>query len=233
MLSGVCGACALALHTGTPCAPCSCVAGEISTTVEEADARSQVLERRVSVEADRARRWRYVWTAINGFSTAAPIAAIPFVSRDVRTDLVVGSVSSAVSTGFTVFWPLEVEGASERLAMASGLGPCARLQVYSAVAASAADDEVKRRAWPWHVVNFGVSAALGAVLAFGFRHPLGGVITGASGFAVGEAQLLTQPVALADETSPPVTAWLLRPMAWVSARERAFVVGAVFQGPFL
>ncbi len=141
MLSGVCGACALALHTGTPCAPCSCVAGEISTTVEEADARSQVLERRVSAEADRARRWRYVWTAINGFSTAAPLAAIPFVSRDVRTDLVVGSVSSAVSTGFTVFWPLEVEGASERLAMASGLGPCARLQVSSAEAASAADDE--------------------------------------------------------------------------------------------
>lgn len=207
MLFAAHGACAFALSTAT----------------------MQITER-VANEAARAREWRYVWTAINGLSTVGPLAAIPFTSRDIRADLVAGSVSSAISTGFTFFWPLEVEGAPDKLALALELAPCQRLPSVLAIAASAAEDEIARRAWPWHLLNFGVSAALGTVVAFGFHHPTGGVISGVSGFAVGEAQLFTQPVGLSRDPLLLVSVPRLGPLWWASAAGEMNVVGVVLEG---
>jgi hypothetical protein len=150
----------------------------------------------VQLEASRARRWRYVWTAINGTSTVVPLATLPLVDRKYWPDVVAGSITSAVSTGATVLWPLEVENADILLLSLTELPPCERVRSLRSFVVEAAHDESYRRSWPWHAVNFGVSAALGGIVAFGFGHPAGGLITGLSGFVAGEAQLFTQPAGL-------------------------------------
>jgi hypothetical protein len=150
----------------------------------------------LQLEAERARRWRYVWAAINGLSTVVPLATLPLVERKYWPDVVAGSITSAVSTGTTVLWPLEVEKGDSVLLSFADRPPCERTRLQRSFFVEAADDESYRRSWPWHAVNLGVSAALGGIVAFGFGHPAGGLITGLSGFVAGEAQLLTQPAGL-------------------------------------
>jgi len=203
---------------------------ELTATIDaEADLRADALLETLTLEAARARRWRYAWAGINGLSTVAPLAAMPFVHRDIWPDLLAGSIASAVSTGFTVLWPLEVERAPNDVPSSSKLGGCGRLHAVEAATDSASADEVSRRAWPWHVVNFGVSAALGAVLAFGLDHPGGGLIAGLSGFAVGEAQLFTQPVNLRD--LQPATSFVLHPVWFAFPMPAVAGVGAIFEWP--
>src|SRR5262249_54510986 len=151
---------------------------------------SELLEA-VQLEAVRAKRWDYVWATINGLSTVVPLAALPLVDRRYWPDLVAGSISSAISTGATVLWPLQVENADLVVARLAQHTPCERIRSLRFFVAEAADDEVYRKAWPWHVLNLGISGALAGVVAFGFHHPTGGLITGLSGFLAGEAQLFT------------------------------------------
>jgi len=233
MLTVAHAACVFALCAEAPTIPPpgSCGADSGATTLAEADVQTRLLTERITTEAARAREWRYVWAAINGLSTVVPLAVIPLAPPDIRPDLLAGSISSAVSTGFTLFWPLEIESAPLQLASVSGLAPCQRLQAVRAVAAAAADDEIARRAWPWHVINFGISAALGAVVAFGFHHPTGGLVTGLSGFAAGEAQLFTQPVTLSRDPLLTMSASRMRPLWWASPTGNAVLLGAVLEGP--
>jgi hypothetical protein len=167
-------------------------------SVSTAQIQEVELTEALQLEAARARRWRYVWTAINGISTVVPLATLPLVDRKYWPDVVAGSITSAVSTSATVLWPLEVENADSVLLSLADRPPCERAPLLRSFFVEAARDESYRRSWPWHAVNFAVSAALGGVVAFGFGHPAGGLITGLSGFVAGEAQLLTQPVGLPE-----------------------------------
>jgi hypothetical protein len=184
------------------------------------------LSEALAAEAGRARRWRYTWTAINGLSTVAPLAITPLVDRASWVDLVVGSLASALSTGVTVGWPLRVEQAESTLNDISLVPPCERLPALHVFAVSASHEEAARRAWPWHVLNLGVSAALGAGLAFGFHHRTAGFVTGVSGFLAGEAQLLTQPAGLPDEPQLR-TGWPFVFPMWRGVAEDGGFLGAV------
>ena len=205
-------ACTIVHVASTEVAPARFACGNPMCVSTEAGAeqRARDLIVALKLESARARRWRLAWAGINGLSTVAPLAAMPFVRRTLWPDLVAGSISSALSTGFTFFWPLQVEGVAGELDAMAGLEPCERLFAVQMFAAAASENEVARRAWPWHVVNFGLSAALGAALAYGFDHPTAGWVTGLSGFVVGEAQLFTQPSSLRDlrlslVVAPPVS----------------------------
>ncbi len=199
--TGSASACAQVLCASSPASeevPLWCTDVSSDAVDVEVDRSSYVLTDALRLESARAVRWRYAWTAINGVSAIGPLVAMPFVRRSLWSSLVAGSISSAISTGFTLFWPLEVEGVRGELAFLHNIGPCDRLQTIQRLTASASNDEIARRAWPWHVVNFGVSAALGAVVAIGLDHPTAGFVSGLSGFVVGETQLFTQPVNLRD-----------------------------------
>jgi hypothetical protein len=183
-------------------------------SVSTAENQEVELTEALELEAGRARRWRYVWAAINGTSTVVPLATLPFVDRKYWPDVVAGSITSAVSTGATVLWPLEVENADTVLLSLTELPPCERARSLRSYVVEAARDESYRRSWPWHAVNLGVSAALGGIVAFGFGHHAGGLITGLSGFVAGEAQLLTQPTGL---TAVPVFS-----SHWLTVRGSAY-----------
>jgi hypothetical protein len=146
-------------------------------------------------EAQRARTWRYGWTAINGGLTLGAFAAVPLVSREDRPDFVVSGIGSAITTICTWIWPLRVEGAAAEL---EAMMPTERARQAEGLRRESARDERERIRWPWHVANLGLAAAGGAVIAFGYEHYLSGALTAAAGGALGEVQLFTQPTALID-----------------------------------
>jgi hypothetical protein len=149
-------------------------------------------------EAQRAKTWRYGWTAVNGGLTLGALAAVPLVSADDRPDFVVSGIGSAITTICTWIWPLRVEGAADELEV---LGPAERARQAPRLRRESALDERERIRWPWHVANIGLAAAGGAVIAFGYRHYLSGALTAVAGGAIGEVQLFTQPTALIDSES--------------------------------
>ena len=147
-------------------------------------------------QASRAHTHRYAWTGVNGALTVGSFALIPLVGHDSRPDFVVAGVGSALGTVATVAFPLRVESAPAELDALNGLPPAERQQKLHELWRVDAEDERARLALPWHVLNLGVSALAGGIIAFGLHHTWSGVTQGVSSFALGEAQLFTQPTGL-------------------------------------
>jgi hypothetical protein len=93
----------------------------------------------------------------------------------------------------TWVWPLRVESALDEL---DALPPAERPAQLKRLLRESAEDEHDRVRWPWHVVNFALSAGAGSIIAFGYKHYWSGAITAAAGAALGEVQLFTQPTGL-------------------------------------
>jgi hypothetical protein len=158
------------------------------------DARDDAaIEAALREQAWRAHTHRYVWTGINGALTVGSFALLPVVARESRPDFVVAGVGSALGTVATLAFPLRVESAPAELDSLSSLPPRERKQKLRELWRVDAEDERARLALPWHVFNLGLSALAGGIIALGLHHTWSGVTQGVSSFALGEAQLLTQP----------------------------------------
>ncbi len=144
-------------------------------------------------EAHRARTWRYAWSGVNAGLMVGSFVAVPLVDQESRPDWVVSGVGSGVTVLVTWFFPLRVESAADEL---DALPADQRQKHFPRLRLESADDEHARVTWPWHVVNFGLSAAAGSIIAFGYGHYVSGLITTVASTALGEAQLLTQPTNL-------------------------------------
>lgn len=185
-------------------------------------------ERLITEEAHRARVWRYSWTGINAALAVGGFVAAPLVDREDRPDWIIGGAGSVLTAATTWFWPLEVEAAEEELL---ALPPAERVKQLPRLLAKSAADERARVTWPWHVVNFGIGALTGGIIAFGYDHYESGIITGAGAFALGELQLFTQPTSL-PATCGAASRWL--PSAALLRGREAELQGAIFsiQGRF-
>jgi hypothetical protein len=144
-------------------------------------------------EARRARTWRYAWSGVNAGLMVGSFVAVPLVERESRPDWIVSGIGSGMTGLATWLWPLRVESASEEL---DALPPAERPKQWSRLRAESAEDERARVTWPWHVVNFGLCAGSGAIIAFGYDHYWSGLITTVGSTALGEVQLFTQPTGL-------------------------------------
>jgi hypothetical protein len=161
----------------------------------EAEPRAEGDEQALRGEAHRARVWRYTWSGINAGILAGSFVAAPLVAREDRPDWVVSGVGSGISLLATWFWPLRVESAADEL---DALPLAERARELPRLLRESAEDERERVTWPWHLANLGLSAAGGAVIAFGYHHYLSGAITTVAATALGEVQLFTQPTGLRD-----------------------------------
>ena len=144
-------------------------------------------------EARRARTWRYTWSGVNAGFMVGSFVAVPLVDRESRPDWIVSGVGSGVTVLATWFFPLRVESAADEL---DALPADQRDRQFQRLRLESADDEHARVTWPWHVLNVGLSAGAGSIIAFGYHHYASGVITTVLSTALGEAQILTQPTNL-------------------------------------
>lgn len=165
----------------------ACLAPRPARAAEPCDAP------KLRAEADRAWAWRRNWTLINAGVMAGSFAVVPLVERQDRPDWIVSGVGSGITALTTFVWPLRVESAADEL---EALPAAKRAQQLPRLWRESAEDEQDRVTWPWHLVNFGVSAAAGAVIAFGYHHYVSGAITTLAGTALGEVQIFTQPTRL-------------------------------------
>jgi hypothetical protein len=147
-------------------------------------------------QSGRAHTHRYVWTGINGGLAVASFAVLPVIDRASRPDFIVSGVGSVLGAVATFAFPLRVDSDESELNAIDQLPPTERSAKLLALLRADADDERERLALPWHAVNLGVSVLAGGIIAFGFHHTLSGVAQGVGSFALGEAQLFTQPTAL-------------------------------------
>lgn len=150
-------------------------------------------EQMIRDEAQRARVWRYSWTAVNGALMIGAFVAVPLVDKEERPDWIVSGAGSAISVVTTWFWPLRVESAEEEL---EALPRAERKRQLPRLILESAEDEQDRITWPWHLACFGVSALGGGIIAFGYGHYESGLITTLVGTALGSAQIFTQPTGL-------------------------------------
>lgn len=171
------------------------VASTLAVSARTAKAQPACDAAALEREAERARVWRYAWSGINAGLTLGSFVAVPLVDRESRPDWIVSGVGSGITLLATWFFPLRVEDAAEALAT---LSPAERAKRLPALLRESALDERERVTWPWHVANLGLSAAGGAVIAFGFDHHLSGALTAAGAAILGELQLFTQPTGLAE-----------------------------------
>jgi hypothetical protein len=175
-------------------------------------------------EAHRARTWRYAWTGINGGLAVGSFALMPFVSRDRRIELAVGGVESTIGAALTWFLPFEVEATLDRRSQASNV--CAGLRIEEELTQNAAEEEIARRQWPWHLLNFGAGAAYTAIVGVTTDNWVNAAVDGVVTFAVAETQLFTQPIHLSRQydayrRAPLHAAWQPFPIV---ARE-TFAIG--------
>jgi hypothetical protein len=176
-------------------------------------------------QAGRAHTHRYVWTGINGALALGSFAALPVVQRESRPDFVVGGVGSLLSAVTTFVFPLRVESDASDLDRIERLPPEERSRKLHELLRASAEDERARLALPWHALNLATCALTGGIIAFGFHHTLSGVAQGTGGFALGEAQLFTQPTGLTQfqASSAASAAFDLRPR--ISIQSRALSIG--------
>jgi hypothetical protein len=166
-------------------------------------------------EARRARTWRYVWSGVNAGLMVGSFAAVPLVEREARPDWIISGIGSGVTLLCTWFVPLRVESASDEL---DALPEAEKATQWLRLRAESAEDEHARVTWPWHVINFGLCAGTGAIIAFGYDHYWSGLFTTVGGTALGEVQLFTQPTGLVDAEA---ASWHLVPRLAFTPRRAA------------
>jgi hypothetical protein len=200
-------------------------AQELPAAPPAAPLDDSAIEAALREQAARAHTHRYAWTGINGALAVGAFALLPALDRASRPDFIVAGVGSLLGTIATFAFPLRVESdAAELDAIAREPEPERHRRLRAALQTDA-DDERDRLSLPWHVVNFGVSAVAGGIIAFGFHHAWSGIAQGVSSFALGEAQLFTQPTGLNDFSRSPSVALGLRPQ--ISIQSRGLYLGLI------
>jgi hypothetical protein len=174
-------------------------------------------------EAQRARTWRYGWSGIHAALTIGAFVAVPLVEAEERPDWIVSGAGSALNLGATWFWPLRVESARAEL---DELAPAQRARHVRRLLLESAEDEHERVTWPWHLLNFGLSALGGGIIAFGYHHYESGLITTLTGTALGSVQLFTQPTRLPLTCAPAARLGLLPRVSLLRAPDLS-LTGAV------
>ena len=147
---------------------------------------------RLHHEAHRLRSWRWGWGLAVGVATVAQAAIVPVLDDPgTRIDMAVSAGSTLVGL-VPIIWAPTVDDREP-----VGDTSCARLADAERRLSAAAAEERSARG-PWiHITNLALNTALGLLLGLAWGHWTSGVLSAVSGAALGEAELLTLPVAVA------------------------------------
>ncbi len=163
------------------------------------EARLAFIRSRMRAEAGRVRTWQLGWSIGYGTLAAGQLAAIPFTQDPgSRADWAVGAGSAAVGFGLVLLFPPEVRSDEPRLASLPADG-CAALAEAERLLAKDAANEAQLTGWLVHAGNVVLNAGFGLILGLGYQRWGPAALTFATGAALGEATIFTQPTRLAED----------------------------------
>lgn len=156
-----------------------------------------------------ARLWVWGWGIALGVGTIANLAPVPYVRADERVDWYTGAVTTGVGIVPLLVAPPKIIADSRELHASLGthtsFGGDAEPQDTCRLLADAetrlvrdAENQADGRRWWVHAGNVLLNAGVGLFLIVGFHHWGAGLWNAASGAAIGEIIIFTQPTGAID-----------------------------------
>jgi len=161
------------------------------------EARTAFLRQRIEAERPSAERWMRTWGVVDGALTVGQLVAVPFTpDRSSRTVLLAGAATSALGVLQILLVPPVARSppAADRAEDA-----CAEVAALERALARDARNQTLGAGWIAHAGNLLVNGAIGLAAGLAGERWRSGALTFAIGFALGEAQILTQPTGLARD----------------------------------
>lgn len=178
---------------------CRAVAGgSPALAAIDAETRLAWLERRLEIDAARARIWSTSWTVTYGALTVGQgVLAATAKNSDDRWAHVVGGTLSLIGLGAQVILPLKVMGDArwwrKHRARLGGEDVCSTLNTLELLFERDAESEAFGVGPLVHVGNFVINIAGGLVLGFWLNRWAAFAYTSLVGIGVGELMAATQP----------------------------------------
>jgi hypothetical protein len=166
----------------------------------DTDERLEFIQHELGEGARKAQIWSWSWTAVYGSIAAYQLVSATVIdpSRDGRIDGFVGAGSAAIGVASMQLMPLKVIGDHRRLdlslrAAGPGADHCALLAEAERLLERDAASEAFGRSPLMQAGTLAFNVGLAALLGAGFHHFRTAGITLATGMAVGELEMFTQP----------------------------------------
>ena len=164
--------------------------------------RLRYIDAELARSAHKAQVWTWGWGIALGIGAVANLAPLLWVPKDERVDWYVGAFTNTVGIVPLLIAPLDVIGDSRelraRLAARDALDVCTLLADAETRLVRDALNQADGRRWWLHVANFALNAGVGLFLGVGFHHWGAGLFQFASGAAIGELIIFTQPTGAID-----------------------------------
>ncbi|HEX9308271.1 MAG TPA: hypothetical protein VF894_12315 [Anaeromyxobacter sp.] len=179
---------------GPPAGRAACPGDPPALAAAPTDARLAFLRQHLDAARPGAHRWTLGWGLTEGALSAGQLVAIPFTpDRSSRIVLAAGVAAGALGLAQIAFLPVTVPP----LPPAGSAGDaCATLANLERILEHGARNQALGTGAAAHVGNFVVNAGLGIGTALAARRRASGALAFGIGWAIGEAQILTQPTAL-------------------------------------
>jgi hypothetical protein len=173
------------------------------------EARVAFLRERLEANRTPAARWTGTWGIVDGVLVAGQLVALPYTSDpSARALLIAGAASGSLVLIQFIFFPVV---APPPPAVAGEETSCDALRELERTLERGARNQAAGSGPAAHVGNTLINAGLGVGTGFASNSVAAGVFTFAIGFALGEAQILTQPTELVRDWDRYQEADLRRP----------------------
>ena len=177
------------------CAPGAAVGGRAGAL--DPELRLRFIEAELAKSAHRANAWVWGWSLALGVGTIGNLVPVPFVPADERIDWYTGAVTTVIGIVPLVVLPPEVIADARQLHTRLGArgttDVCALLADAETRLVRDAENQADGQRWWVHVGNVIVNAGVGLFLGLGYHHWVAGALNFASGAAIGEVIIFTQP----------------------------------------
>lgn len=159
-----------------------------------AAARLAFITARFDEERPRARSWAWTWTVVDAGIAVGQLVAVPGTSGNAQIFLGTGAALALAGVAQILLMPITPPELDwQRDAGCVGLADAERSF------ARAARNEELASGFPAHAGNFVINAGFGLALGLTGAGWAPAVLSGVAGWALGEAQILTQPVQLVSD----------------------------------
>jgi hypothetical protein len=184
------------------CAPGVAVGADARVGTLDPELRLRWIDGALAKSSHRANLWVWGWSLALAVGTVGNLVPVPFVPADERIDWYTGAVTTVVGiVPLLVLPPKVIADARQlhtRLGARGTTDVCALLGDAETRLVRDAENQADGRRWWVHVGNVVLNAGVGLFLGLGYHHWVAGALNAASGAAIGEVIIFTQPTDTID-----------------------------------